>query len=888
MREVSPVASEPDLDFTSALLAEDEDNFSDESDSAFIDAAQAASNRKSKTKNGQKSGGSAFQSMGLLPSLSKAISHKGFKVPTPIQRKTIPLILEKRDVVGMARTGSGKTAAFVIPMIQHLKMHTAKTGARAVIMSPSRELALQTLKVVKELGKGTDLKTVLLVGGDSLEEHFAAMSGNPDIIIATPGRFLHIKVEMNLALGSVEYIVFDEADRLFEMGFAAQLTEILHTLPTARQSLLFSATLPVSLVEFAKAGLTDPVLVRLDVDSKISSDLESAFFSVQTTEKEGALLYILSDIIKLESGANMKQISTEKDPKKRKRREEVAPNATIVFACTKHHVDYIASLLTLGGYKVSYIYGALDQTARRNQIDDFKSGRTNILVVTDVAARGIDIPILANVINYDFPAQPKIFVHRVGRTARAGKRGWSYSLVRAEDCAYLLDLQLFLSRRLVTAHTGGEAIDYTKDVVLGALPRDGAERGSEWANKTIHDDADLMAMKKVAGKGEKLYLRTRPTASVDSIRRAKEVVKSLGWVDVNPLLASSVDKSSDARTEMLKRVGNFRPVETVFEIGHRGNNEAANIMRTRRDKFTIDPAKSIAIDTVDTITTRTVDGEAHGSGDEAVPIIEEMADESDIEAAFPASNSLSKHSLTGSNRTKKRKRGADDFKDSENYMAHYDPSVNAMDHAYDVNSFAEAARHETLDLATDEGKDAKQNRGKKWDPKQKKFVNVANETDGSKGHASKMIRGESGVKIPASYSAGRYAAWKNSTKNKGAEAMPLDNKADKRFKHHTVQAPKAADKYRDDYYAKKKQNDAAREKGVGVQGTKTELKNVHQIRKERNEKTKRREKNARPAARGGSSSRGGGGRGGGRGASRGGGSSRGGRGGSGGSRGGKR
>lgn len=862
MRDESPAPSEPDLDLTNALLAEDQSNFSDDSDSAFIDAAQQASNRKTKSKNGLKSGGTAFQSMGLLPSLSKAISHKGFKVPTPIQRKTIPLILEKRDVVGMARTGSGKTAAFVIPMIQHLKTHTAKTGARAVIMSPSRELALQTLKVVKELGKGADLKTVLLVGGDSLEDHFAAMSGNPDIIIATPGRFLHIKVEMNLALSSVEYIVFDEADRLFEMGFASQLTEVLHALPPTRQTLLFSATLPVSLVEFAKAGLTDPVLVRLDVDSKISSDLESAFFSVQTTNKEGALLYILSDIVKLDTASKLSPTTEPaKDSKKRKRKEEVAPGATIIFTCTKHHVDYLYTLLTLAGYKASYIYGALDQSARRNQIDDFKSGKSNILVVTDVAARGIDIPILANVINYDFPAQPKIFVHRVGRTARAGKRGWSYSLVRAEDAAYLLDLQLFLSRRLVMANSGGEAVDYTKDVVLGALPRDGVERGSEWANKTISDDADLLAMKKVAEKGEKLYLRTRPTASNDSIRRAKEVIKSSDWTNLNPLVADPVDIGNDARTDMLKRVGNFRPAETVFEIGHRGNNEAANIMRNRRDKFVIDPAKSRPSDTIQGPTTIEA-GLPEDDSMEATPLIEVMANESDIEAAFPASSATPKNSLSGSNLTRKRKRGITDFKDNENYMSHYDPSMNAMDHAYDVNSFSEAARHEALDLATDEGKDAKQNRGKKWDPKQKKFVNVANETDGSKGSASKMIRGESGVKIPASYSAGRYAAWKNSSKNKSSGAMPLDSSKDRRFKHHSLAVPKAADRFRDDYHAKKKQNAVAKEKGIGVKGIRSELKDKHQIRKERNEKMKRQEKNARPSTkkgRGGSKAAGRGG-----------------------------
>jgi ATP-dependent RNA helicase DDX54/DBP10 len=216
---------------------------------------------------------SANFGQGLNAHLLKAISRKGFSVPTPIQRKTIPLVLDGQDVVGMARTGSGKTAAFVIPMIEKLKAHSARVGARALILSPSRELALQTLKVVKEFGRGTDLKCVLLVGGDSLEEQFGFMAANPDIVIATPGRFLHLKGEMSLDLSSIKYVVFDEADRLFEMGFAAQLTEILHALPTSRQTLLFSATLPKSLVEFARAGLQEPSLVRLDAESKVSPDL---------------------------------------------------------------------------------------------------------------------------------------------------------------------------------------------------------------------------------------------------------------------------------------------------------------------------------------------------------------------------------------------------------------------------------------------------------------------------------------------------------------------------------------------------------------------------------------------------------------------------------------
>ena len=248
----SPASSENEYDISNSLLVNEnvsalEDGPSDpaharlthngipavdagesSNDEDFIASALAASNRKSsnvKGKSVKKGGG--FQSMGLNANLLKSISRKGYSVPTPIQRKTIPLILDGQCMVGMGRTGSGKTAAFVIPMIERLKAHSAKVGARALIMSPSRELALQTLKVVKELGRGTDLKCVLLVGGDSLEEQFGFMAGNPDIIIATPGRFVHLQVEMGLNLSSISYVVFDEADRLFEM-----VSYLAYVLPT--------------------------------------------------------------------------------------------------------------------------------------------------------------------------------------------------------------------------------------------------------------------------------------------------------------------------------------------------------------------------------------------------------------------------------------------------------------------------------------------------------------------------------------------------------------------------------------------------------------------------------------------------------------------------------
>lgn len=679
---------------------EDEDS----GDEAFIAAQQAASNRKASNLKGKtvKKGG-GFQAMGLNTLLLKAITRKGFSVPTPIQRKTIPLVLDNQDVVGMARTGSGKTAAFVIPVIEKLRAHSAKVGARAVVLSPSRELALQTLKVVKELGRGTDLRTILLVGGDSLEDQFSSMASNPDIIIATPGRFLHLKVEMGLDLSSVRYAVFDEADRLFEMGFAAQLSEILHALPASRQTLLFSATLPKSLVEFARAGLQEPKLVRLDAESKVSPDLESAFFTVKSAEKEGALLHILHDIIRMPVGETEAAKKAREPPssnsKKRKRgsdtrnpTESPTEHSTIIFAATKHHVEYLTALLRLSGYAVSHVYGSLDQTARKMQVEDFRAGMTNILVVTDVAARGIDIPVLANVINYDFPSQPKIFVHRVGRTARAGRKGWSYSLVRDSDVPYLLDLQLFLSKRLVLGREAGENVSFAEDVVVGSLVRDRLERSCEWVAKLLDEDADLAALRVVAAKGEKLYVRTRNSASSESAKRAKDVLANRSHSELNILFNEDEDVMQLERERMLARISGFRPQETVFEIGKRGSGEeAAEIMRKRREK--IDPrrrqeageATSVLNPPVNAASTTAA---AEGHNQTLSPNNDDDDDSVSLVDADMSSASSDDLEITFSEPTASKKRKASDsYRDAEHFMSYTPSTINlAEDRAYGVHS----------------------------------------------------------------------------------------------------------------------------------------------------------------------------------------------------------
>ena len=865
----------------------------DESDDASIIAElQTSANRKSKSAQGtgaakRKSGG--FQTFGLNPHLLKAITRKGFTVPTPIQRKTIPLLLNRQDVVGMARTGSGKTAAFVLPMVERLKTHSVKIGIRALIMSPSRELALQTLKITKEFARGTNLRVVLLVGGDSLDEQFQAVASNPDIVIATPGRFLHLKVEMGLDLSSVQYVVFDEADRLFEMGFAAQLTEILHALPASRQTALFSATLPKSLVEFAKAGLQEPHLVRLDAESKISQDLQSAFFTVKSAEKEGALLHILHDVIKMPVGetslAHTQRGSEGSTNKKRKRDKADQPkptecptkHSTIIFVATKHHVEYIATILRETGFAVSHAYGSLDQTARRIQVQNFRSGMTNILVVTDVAARGIDIPVLANVINYDFPAQPKIFVHRVGRTARAGQKGWSYSLVRESDTPYLLDLQLFLGKKLVIGQSTAGEPSFADDVVVGGFVRSGLEHHCEWVDKLLEEDCEVAALRSVAVKGEKLYLRTRNAASVESARRARQTVSSEHWTNVHALFAGDDNGNTGMFEEMLARVSGFKPQETIFEVGARGaGGEAVEIMKKRR--LMLDKARQKqtrqATDLSDPTPSHTNGVSTHD--DEAVSSDEQAealshfpygdADQ-DVDMSSASSDELE---VTFSNNADPRKRKSDGFKDDSFFMSYQPMRHNlAEDRGYGVHSggtsgnthFVAAAQSATMDLANDDGAQGLAEPSSKarmrWDKKSKKYVARVNDEDGSKG--TKYIRGESGQKIAATFRSGRFDAWRKANKVKGpprvgemesanSRGPPHMGGSSKRWQHKKEDAPKDADKYRDDFYKQKKRVDAAKEarRGKYREGTgKNEIKSVEAVRKDRRAKEKKREKTAR-------------------------------------------
>ncbi|KAH8827988.1 P-loop containing nucleoside triphosphate hydrolase protein [Flagelloscypha sp. PMI_526] len=839
---------------------------------------------KAKIQKGEVGGGS-FQSMGLHPSLLRSLTLQGFRIPTPIQRLAIPALLATppRDLVGMARTGSGKSLAYLIPLVQRLGgRHSSTFGARGLILLPTRELALQILKVGKELSrgfqsegthagdnktdnkKGQTLRWGLVVGGESLDDQFDMISSNPDVIIATPGRLLHLAVEMNMDLKSVQYVVFDEADRLFEMGFETALTEILQRLPPARQTLLFSATLPKSLVEFAKAGLQDPKLVRLDAESKVSSDLRMAFFSVKQAEKEASLLSLLRDVIKVPLG---EADGPTKSSKTKLGEVTTTPQQTLIFVATKHHVEYLSNILIAVGYSVAYIYGSLDQAARTFQMDQFRRGLKNILVVTDVAARGIDIPILENVVNYDFPQGARVFIHRVGRTARAGRQGWAWSFVTSTELPYLLDLQLFLGSPLVTEVPDDADSSFSQNLVLGTFERERIDEDVEFVRSLDDVNHSLPSLRQVMLRGQAMYERSKGKASPISYKRAKEMSKDPKWsytgtqTILHPVLTRGVDATSKrrdvaARNSLLEAVNAFRPAETVLEA--KGSKDNASLMKQRRK------ALDKSVERAQLAKTTVVAGESDEEEEER-PVagsskLVEMANEEDIMAVFGVGG-------------KKTYRDSDFFMSYEKAGTHEEKGYSLKDGA----SFAEQATGVSFDLAGDDGVADKKKRQLSWDKKKKKFI----KGDGAGSDNVKMVKTENGVRLPASYRSGRFDEWKSKMRVSlpkvgeqeagGAQThWQQRGSGGKKFKHNKVTFAKPLDKFGKDYERKvrqmKKRDSEATSSGglnegsVSRQGKKggryggkpigrvrNELKNTAQIRKERQLLEKRRAKNARPS-----------------------------------------
>ncbi|XP_023940807.1 ATP-dependent RNA helicase DDX54 [Bicyclus anynana] len=643
----------------------------------------------------QKKGSGGFQSMGLSFHVLKGITKRGYKQPTPIQRKTIPLALENKDVVAMARTGSGKTACFVLPILEKLVAPVNKPlqgkNLRALILSPTRELALQTLRFVRELGKFTGLSSAAILGGESIEQQFGVMSGStPDIVVATPGRFLHICIEMSLKLDNIKVVVFDEADRLFELGFGEQLREIVARLPSNRQTLLFSATLPKMLVEFARAGLSEPVLIRLDVDWKLPSTLWLGWIYVRAELKTAALLLLLDKVLTKDSQA-------------------------LVFAATKHHVEYLHLILQQAGISSTYAYSGLDPAARKIALGKFTNKKCSVLLVTDVAARGLDLPSLDTVINYNFPAKPKLFVHRVGRSARAGRSGRAFSLVSAEDVAHLLDLQLFLGAQLVMPSEVSECGDACPSGVWGAVPTHALELRHQDVVAWEKNYSEIEDAARVCGRGWQQYVRWREPASAEANRRAKLTAPPAA---PHPCL---LERAQLQAAELVEQIKSFRPKGTILELANKNDSPMYLAMKAKRR-----------------VHGKMVQKTRDNKLQQAEGILEESS----------KSNSTEEFSVAKSSKKKKKAAQRD-----ENYIPHF-ASDQHTETGMAVN-FSAGASSAELELRGDDAAGLRSRRAQlRWDRKRKKMVHV--DPDGGR----KMMRTESGGRVSASFRSGRYAEWR--------------------------------------------------------------------------------------------------------------------------------
>lgn len=357
-----------------------------------------------------------FEQTGLMPTLLKAVEASGYEEPTPIQRETIPLVLEAKDVLGCAQTGTGKTAAFALPILQRLwqggREAKGKRPIRALILTPTRELALQIFENFQDYGKGLSLRSCVIFGGVNQKPQVEQLLRGVDILVATPGRLNDQIGQGYISLQQLEIFVLDEADRMLDMGFIHDVRKVIALLPTRRQTLLFSATMPQEVEKLAMSILREPVSVKVDPVSSTVDSIEQSLFLVDKANKK----YLLASLL---------------------RKPEVV-NA-LVFTRTKHGADRVVRELGKAGIFAKAIHGDKSQNARQEALGQFKDGKIAVLVATDIAARGIDISGLSHVINYDLPNEPEAYVHRIGRTGRAGLEGTAISF-----CCYdeLKDLKV--------------------------------------------------------------------------------------------------------------------------------------------------------------------------------------------------------------------------------------------------------------------------------------------------------------------------------------------------------------------------------------------------------------------------------------------------------------
>ena len=368
----------------------------------------------------------SFKNLRLIEPILKALDQEGYETPTQIQQKSITPILDRKDILGCAQTGTGKTAAFTIPILQLMHEHRAASNSRVrtidcLILTPTRELAIQIGESIAAYGRHLTLRHHVIFGGVSQHAQVNAIRNGVDILVATPGRLLDLMQQGHIVLSNIKFFVLDEADRMLDMGFIHDVKKVIAKLPNKRQSLFFSATMPPEISQLADMLLKNPIKVEVTPVSSTAEMIQQAIYHVDKNDKQDLLIDILKD----------KSIET-----------------LLVFTQMKHAADKLSKKLVAHGIAAAAIHGNKSQNARQTALENFKNKKVRVLVATDIAARGIDIDQLSHVLNYELPNVPETYVHRIGRTGRAGASGIALSFCSREEKAYLRDIEKLIKKSI--------------------------------------------------------------------------------------------------------------------------------------------------------------------------------------------------------------------------------------------------------------------------------------------------------------------------------------------------------------------------------------------------------------------------------------------------------
>ncbi|CAM1354357.1 ATP-dependent RNA helicase RhlE [Tenacibaculum ascidiaceicola] len=387
-----------------------------------------------------------FTSLGLSKALVKAVTEKGYETPSPIQEKAIPVILEGKDVLASAQTGTGKTAGFTLPILQNIseKKNPKYRPIKALVLTPTRELAAQVYDNVREYSTHLNIKSTAIFGGVKPSSQIATLKNGIDVLVATPGRLIDLHEQNQLSLKRVDVLVLDEADRMLDMGFLRDIKKIISFLPQKRQNLLFSATFSKEIKKLAQSILHNPVMVEAAPENTTAEKVNQKLYKVPKSKKTELVGQLISK-------GNWNQV--------------------LIFTRTKHGANRLTEKLVKRGISAAAIHGNKSQGARTKALKGFKDNSIRVLVATDIAARGLDIPLLPHVINFELPNVPEDYVHRIGRTGRAGASGEAISLVSQEEEAYLKSIEKLLGQKIIVSQLEGFDLSTIKDEIKTERPK---------------------------------------------------------------------------------------------------------------------------------------------------------------------------------------------------------------------------------------------------------------------------------------------------------------------------------------------------------------------------------------------------------------------------------